>query len=231
VRLARQGWVLRVAARSGAPITVTNRVDVSRSVTEVTVYAGDHPGLFSQIAGALSVAGAEIVDARIVTMVNGMALDTFWVQELGGGAFDRPDKLARLAVLFENVLRGTLDPGRELKRPLPFPSRTRVFTVAPRVLIDNSASAMHTVIEVNGRDRPALLFDLTSALSALHVQIAGAKISTYGEKVVDVFFVKDIFGLKIEHESKLEEIRQRLIAVMREGDVARPRESRLKQRA
>jgi [protein-PII] uridylyltransferase len=101
--------------------------------------------------------------------------------------------------------------------------------VAPRVLIDNKASAGQTVIEINGRDRPALLFDVTRALSALGLQIAGAKISTYGEKVVDVFFVKDVFGLKIEQETKLREIRDRLIRVLQDGEApTKARESRVK---
>jgi [protein-PII] uridylyltransferase len=221
--LARHARLIRDAERSDAPVTVTNRVDIHRAVTEVTVYTADHPGLFSRIAGALSVAGAQIVDARIFTMANGMALDTFWVQQEDGTAFDRPDRLARLAVLFENVLTGKVNPSLELRRPPPYPSRTRVFTVPPRVLIDNAASIVHTVVEVNGRDRPALLFDLTRALNQLGLQIAGAKISTYGEKVVDVFFVKDVFGLKIEQEAKLTRIRQRLVKVLEDGETPKPR--------
>ena len=115
------------------------------------------PGLFSRIAGALAVCGANIVDARIMTMSNGMALDTLWVQDQDGTPFDRPDKLAKLAFVFENVLTGELKPHIALEKPPAFPSRTSVFTVPPRVLIDNQASASHTVIEVNGRDRPGLL--------------------------------------------------------------------------
>ncbi len=219
--LARHARMMRRADQDKAPVTVVSRVDTMRSVTEVTVYTGDHPGLFSRIAGALSVAGAKIVDARIVTMTNGMALDTFWVQDPGGGAFDRPDKLAKLSVLLENVLSGQLDPVAQLKREAAYPSRTRVFTVPPRVLIDNKASGAHTVIEVNGRDRPALLFDLTRALTSQGVQISGAKISTYGEKVVDVFYVKDVFGLKVEHEVKLRQIRRALTQVLEEGNPVR----------
>ena len=64
--------------------------------------------MFSRIAGALALAGANIVDAKIFTMQNGMALDTFWVQDQAGGAFDRPAKLAKLATLFENVLSGRI---------------------------------------------------------------------------------------------------------------------------
>jgi [protein-PII] uridylyltransferase len=129
---ARHARLMREAEASGAPLTVEKRVDPYRSVTEITLYTADHPGLFSRIAGALAVSGANIVDAKIITMSNGMALDTFWVQDSTGGAFDRPDKLAKLAVVFENVLTGDLKPHRELARPPGFPSRTQVFTVTPR---------------------------------------------------------------------------------------------------
>jgi [protein-PII] uridylyltransferase len=215
---ARHARLMREAEVSGAPLTVEKQVDTQRAVTEITLYTADHPGLFSRIAGALAVSGANIVDARIMTMSNGMALDTFWVQDLAGRAFDRPDKLAKLAVVFENVLTGDLKPHRELARPPAFPSRTQVFTVAPRVLVDNNASASHTVIEVNGRDRPGLLFELTRELTRLSLQVSSAKISTYGEKVVDVFYVKNLFGHKIEHPVKLAEVRTRLEAVLTKGN-------------
>jgi [protein-PII] uridylyltransferase len=211
---ARHARLMREAEASGAPLTVEKRIDVQRSVTEITLYTADHAGLFSQIAGALAVGGANIVDAKIMTMSNGMALDTFWVQDSAGRPFDRPDKLAKLAVVFENVLSGDLKPHRELARPLAFPSRTQIFTVAPRVLVDNKASASHTVVEVNGRDRPGLLFELTRALTGLNLQVSSAKISTYGEKVVDVFYVKNLFGHKVEHPAKLAEIRRTLEAVL-----------------
>ncbi len=217
---ARHARLMREAQASGAPLVVEKRVDAKRAVTEITLYTADHPGLFSRIAGALAVSGANIVDARIMTMSNGMALDIFWVQDLAGRAFDRPDKLARLAVVFENVLTGDLKPQRELARRPAFPSRLQVFTVAPRVLIDNQASALHTVIEVNGRDRPGLLFELTRELTRLNLQISSAKISTYGEKVVDVFYVKNLFGHKVEHPAKLTEIRSTLEAVLAHSDTA-----------
>jgi [protein-PII] uridylyltransferase len=210
----RHARLIRQAERSGAPLTVDTRVDTVRAVTEVTVYTADHPGLFSRIAGALALASANIVDAKIHTMSNGMALDTFWVQDHSGGAFDQPQKLAKLSVMFENVLMGRVDPQFALQAPEKVPSRTRVFTVPPRVLIDNNASGAYTVIEVNGRDRPGLLHELTRALTQLNLQISSAKISTYGEKVVDVFYVKDLFGHKIEHGTKLADIRERLTAAL-----------------
>ena len=208
--LAHHARLIRDAELRDAPLTVDTRVDPKAAVTEITLYTADHPGLFSRIAGALALAGANVVDAKILTMANGMALDTFLVQDAEGGAFDRPDKLAKLAVLFERVLSGERQPYRELSAPPAYPSRTRAFSVPPRVLIDNRASATHTVIEVNGRDRPGLLYQMTRTLTQLNLQISSAKISTYGEKVVDVFYVKDLFGHKVEHDRKLQNIRARL---------------------
>ena len=88
------------------------------------------------------------------------------------------------------------------------------------------ASRSHTVIEVNGRDRPGLLFEVTRELTRLNLQISSAKISTYGEKVVDVFYVKNLFGHKVEHEQKLAEIRTALEAVLAKGNRRRPRPRR-----
>jgi [protein-PII] uridylyltransferase len=219
---ARHARLMRAADRSEVPLTLEKRVDEQRAVTEITLYTADHPGLFSRIAGALAVSGANIVDAKIMTMSNGMALDTFWIQDPEGGPFSRPDKLARLAVVFENVLTGDLKPHQELDRPPPIPSRTSVFTVPPRVLVDNQASRTHTVIEVNGRDRPGLLYEVTRELTRLNLQVSSAKISTYGEKVVDVFYVKNLFGHQVEHQAKLDEIRKVLEIVLAKGNKAPP---------
>jgi len=215
---ARNARLMREAERSGAPLRVETRIEPQRAVTEITLYTADHPGLFSRIAGALAVNGCNIVDAKIMTMTNGMALDTFWIQDHNGEPVDRPDKLARLSVAFENVLTGDLKPHREFARPPAIQSRTSVFTVPPRVLIDNKASLSHTVIEVNGRDRPGLLHELTRELTGLKLQVSSAKISTYGEKVVDVFYVKNLFGHKVDQEDKLTEIRAALSEVLAKGN-------------
>jgi predicted amino acid-binding ACT domain protein len=162
---ARHAAMIREAEREAAPLTVRSRVIETRSVTEVTVYCSDHPGLFSRIAGALAVAGASIVDARIHTMTNGMALDTFWVQDAAGGAFDAPHRLARLAVLIEQSLSGRLRLEAEIGKLRREPARLRAVTIPPRVVVDNHVSNTFTVIEVNGRDRPGLLHAVTTAIS------------------------------------------------------------------
>jgi len=212
--LARHARIIRRAEAENAPLSLDWRIDAYRAVTELTVYTADHAGLFAKIAGAIAVAGGNIVDARIFTLANGMALDSFSVQDTAGSSFDRPDKLARLSATIERSLAGRLWPEEVAAVGRRLPSRLDVFQVPPRVLIDNKASATHTVIEVNGRDRPGLLYALTRALTALNLQISSAKISTYGERVVDVFYVKDVFGLKIEHEQKLKRIHEHLSEVL-----------------
>ncbi len=212
---ARHARLVRRAEKEGAPLAIDTQVDPKRSVTEITIYTADHPGLFSRIAGAIAVSGANIVDARIYTLANGMALDTFGIQDGEGKAVERADKLAKLAVLIEQSLNGKLKTLEELARRSR-PTRTRALAMPLRVLIDNKASATHTLVEINGRDRPGLLFQVTRALTQLNLQISTAKISTYGERVVDVFYVKDVFGLKVEQEHRLVDIRARLIEALAE---------------
>ena len=187
----------------------------------MTVAAQDHPGLFSRLAGALAVCGATIVDAKIATLNDGLALDVFTVQDIDGGAFRSSTKTARLSVRIEQVLGGKVKPLEELeKRRSTLPSRTDVFLVPPRVMIDNNASNTHTVVEINGRDRPGLLYRLTNALFKISLQISTAKISTFGEQVVDVFYIKDVFGMKVTHEGKLKQIRETLLNVLEESSPA-----------
>jgi [protein-PII] uridylyltransferase len=221
--LERHARLMRQADREDAPLTLSTRVDRFRSVTEVTLYTADHPGLFARVAGAMSVCGASIVDAKIFTTKDGMALDVFWIQDADGGAFDRPERLARLSTAVEQVLSGRLRPREWLERQTVPSKRTRAFSVAPRVLIDNTASDRHTVIEVNGLDRPGLLFELTRALFTLSLTIASAHIATYGERAVDVFYVSDLFKHKVTHPQKLKRIERRLIEAL-EGPKPEPAE-------
>jgi [protein-PII] uridylyltransferase len=221
---ARHGRMVRDAEARGAPLTVETQPLPARAVTEITVYCADHAGLFSKISGAFAVAGASIVDARIHTMTNGMALDTFWIQDASGGAFDAPHRLARLAVLIEQSLSGRLRLAAEIHKASKalVGQRMRAIHVPPRVVIDNHASNTHTVLEVNGRDRPGLLHDVTAAISEQGLQIASAHVTTYGVRAVDVFYVKDVFGLKVENERKLAGLREALLAALENPDEPAP---------
>ena len=114
----------------------------------------------------------------------------------------------------EKVLSGQVWLDKELPaKRSRLPNRTAIFKVPPRVIGDELASRTHTVIEVNGRDRPGLLYDLTSAMTSQGLQISSAHISTYGERVVDVFYVKDVFGHKVRG-TKLETVRNALLEAL-----------------
>jgi [protein-PII] uridylyltransferase len=220
--LVRQARLIRDAEIERRPLSVDYSVDQWRAMTEVTIYVPDHHGLVSQLAGAIALSGASIVDARVLTLKNGMALDSFTVQDTEGGPFDRPARLARLSVTVERVLQNPAKTLAELRSlPHSINPAARSFPVVPRVLIDNKASATHTLIEVNGRDRRGLMHLLTAALSALNLQISTAKISTFGHRVIDVFYVKDQFGLKIESEHRLKAIRETLMRILEEPETAR----------
>jgi [protein-PII] uridylyltransferase len=117
-------------------------------------------------------------------------------------------------VVIEQALSGRMRIQDEIRKVKREPARLRAVTVPPRVVIDNHASNTHTVIEVNGRDRPGLLHDVTAAISGQGVQIASAHVTTYGVRAVDVFYVKDLFGLKVENERKLEGVRRAVLAAL-----------------
>ena len=215
----RHAEMVREAERSKAPLSVDSRIDRYRQLTEITIYAVDHPGLFSRLAGAMAVVGASITQARIYTLSNGMALDSFYVEDAQGGPFDKPTKLARLSAAIEQSLAGRLRPLQELERAKSaIPSRFNVFKVPPRVLIDNRASRAYSVIEVNGRDHAGFLYKVTNALTKLNVMIMSARIATYGERAVDVFYVQDALGSKIESPQRLRAIEQKILQAL--GDPA-----------
>jgi [protein-PII] uridylyltransferase len=97
------------------------------------------------------------------------------------------------------------------RKPKP---RLSAFTVEPQVVIDNTLSDALTVIEVNGLDRPGLLYDVTREISDLNLDIASAHIATFGEKAVDVFYVTDLIGKKITSKSRESAIRERLLKAL-----------------
>ncbi len=186
----------------------------------MTIYTLDTHGLFARLAGAMAISGANIVDAKIFTLANGMALDTFWIQDLEGKPFDGPQRAgAARRPRRDRALQPPRHPARA-RQPArrPYPKRDRVFTVEPRVLIDNNASDTFTVIEVNGRDRPGFLHVVTRALTRMNLQIASAHITTYGERAVDVFYVKDLFGLKVVNQDKLKQVADTVEKSIRDFD-------------
>lgn len=215
--LERHARLIREAELDKRSLSIDFRIDEWEAMTEVTIYVPDRVGLVSQLAGAFALSGASIGEARIFTLKNGMALDVFVIQDSEGGPFDQPTRLARLTATIERVLEA---PEATLAAITSLPPHVnpavRAFPVAPRVLIDNRASTAYTVIEITGRDRRGLVHALTAALMAQDLRIANAKISTFGHRAVDTFYVKDRFGLKIEAEPRLKAVRKALMQVLEE---------------
>ncbi len=182
-----------------------------RGSTLVTVYASDHPGLFYRVAGAIHLAGGNIIDARIHTLKDGTALDNFLVQDPFGGRFDAPEQIARIKTYIADALLNRQNLMAKLdKRPL---SRTRAeaFEVVPQVIVDNKASNRFTVVEVAARDRPALLLSLAFALFQSKTMVHSAHVATYGERAVDTFYLTDLLGGKLESKTRLATLERRLI--------------------
>ncbi|MBL8644107.1 MAG: [protein-PII] uridylyltransferase [Rhodospirillaceae bacterium] len=203
---------IRAAETKNETAAIDFEVVPKRAATSMLVYTPDHPGLFAKIAGALSLSGVSIVDAKILTLANGMALDTFYFQDYDGEPITQESRLARIKARIKTALEGRVRFNQELSKTsiLRVPTRAKAMEVPPRVFIDNTASKVCSVIEINGHDRAGFLFDVTKTLTDLGLQIASAHISTYGERVVDVFYVKDVFGMKVENETKLRQIRDAL---------------------
>jgi [protein-PII] uridylyltransferase len=181
-----------------------------RGVTEITLLAPNHSRLLAMVAGACAGAGANIVDAQISTTRDGMALDTIQLEREFDHAEDEERRARKIAVTIERLLKGEVrlaDVVATKKKPK---ARLSAFTVEPQVVIDNTLSDALTVIEINGLDRPGLLYDVTREISDMNLDIVSAHIATFGEKAVDVFYVTDLTGKKITSSSRESIIRDRL---------------------
>ena len=201
------------------PLLIDLSPDKARRATEMTVITVDDPGLFSRIAGAVAAVGVNIAGARITTCSDGTVLDVFYLQTIDNQVVDDAALLSRIRDFVTKAAVGKMRIADALSaRWQQTPKRIRRFPVPPRVLLSNNISKTHSVIEVNGRDFPGFLHKITRCMVDLGLQIQSSSISTYGERVVDVFYVKDIFGLQILNEVRQQHIRNALLAVLHSSD-------------
>jgi [protein-PII] uridylyltransferase len=213
---ARQ--VAEAEARIGdAQPNVIAELDHDSGATRVSVFTPDREGLFYRICAGLASAGANIVDARIHTTRDGMALDNLLVLDGRGQPYRDARQRSRLVRAVTSALTSTETPPLPAAEPL---RRTSAFEVAPWVASAERASTRTTVVEVNARDRPALLAALAAAIHSCGHTIHSAHIATYGERAVDVFYLTAPGGTKLTGE-QMDELRARLLEAAREPSRAK----------
>jgi [protein-PII] uridylyltransferase len=211
-KLAHARFV-RATQEAGKRLATSVGFDVERGVTELTVFAPDHPWLLSIIAGACALAGANIVDAQIYTTTDGLALDTIAVSREFEHDEDEARRAARICDTIEKAVRGQIRLPEVVPKRAPPKGRLKAFAIEPEVTVNNQWSRRYTVVEVTGLDRPGLLYELTTTLSKLNLNIASAHVATFGERVVDVFYVTDLLGAKIATPTRQAAIKRPLLAL------------------
>jgi len=221
-RKIRHARFLRASEQAGHKLAINVGFDEARGVTELTILAIDHPWLLSIIAGACASAGANIVDAQIYTTTDGRALDTIAISREYDRDEDEGRRATRIGEMIEDVLEGKLRLPEVVARRSNR-GKARPFVVEPEVIINNQWSDRYTVIEVSGLDRPGLLYQLTTAISKLNLNIASAHVATFGERARDVFYVTDLLGAQINAPTRQAAIKSALIHLLaNDEDLAQP---------
>ncbi|SPH16901.1 Bifunctional uridylyltransferase/uridylyl-removing enzyme [Defluviimonas aquaemixtae] len=197
-------------------IRIDVKPDPDHDATRACFALADHPGIFSRLAGALALVGANVVDARTYTSKDGYATAAFWIQDAEGHPYEAT-RLPRLRSMIERTLKGEVVARDALRDRDKIKKRERQFQFPTSITFDNEGSEIYTIIEVDTRDRPGLLFDLTRTLAANNIYIASAVIATYGAQVVDSFYVKDMFGLKLHTKAKQNALERKLRQAITEG--------------
>ncbi|CAN7597767.1 [protein-PII] uridylyltransferase [Bradyrhizobium sp. LjRoot220] len=222
-RKIRHARFLRASEQAGHKLAINVGFDEARGVTELTILATDHPWLLSIIAGACASAGANIVDAQIYTTTDGRALDTIAISREYDRDEDEGRRATRIGEMIEQVLEGRLRLPEVVARKAAARGKARPFVVEPEVTINNQWSDRYTVIEVSGLDRPGLLYQLTTAISKLNLNIASAHVATFGERARDVFYVTDLLGAQITAPTRQAAIKSALLHLLAsEDDAAKP---------
>ncbi len=210
----RHADFIRESDRAGKALATMVRTHSFHAITEITVLAPDHPRLLTIIAGACAASGANIADAQIFTTSDGRALDTILVNREFTDDEDELRRAAQIGRMIEDVLAGRKRLPDVIASKARARRKTRAFRVSPAVTISNGLSNRFTVVEVECLDRAGLLSEITAVLSDLSLDIASAHITTFGEKVIDTFYVTDLFGHKITNENRQAHTAARLKAVM-----------------
>lgn len=207
---------------SPGEIRVDSKLNVGRDATRTCFAMEDHPGLFARFAGTVALAGGNIVDAKAFTSSDGYSTAAFWLQDQRGKPFGEA-KVTRLKKMLEREMKGEVDTMKQvadrdkLRSRAPDARRAQKIRIPTEITFDNDGSEIYTIIEVDTRDRPGLLYDLARTMYAANVQIASSVIATYGIQAVDVFYVKDMAGLKLHSQSRRDALKKKLESAIELG--------------
>lgn len=206
--------LLARAAEQSPPQAYQYTILTAQAVTRLQLILPYHRGLFRDVAGVMAWVGASILSARTRMLSGGLVALTLQVQTIDGSAFDRIATLESIPELLQRAQDGQLPFARELpKRAVKRTAETEL-SVATDIYFDQTASTEATIIEVNARDRAGLLFDILSRMHEEGLQVTGAHIATYGQKAVDVFYVKDRYGMKLIHPTRQRAVRDALLTML-----------------
>ena len=179
----------------------------------LTLVVDDEPGIFSRVAGVLTMHGIDVVAATVHSDARGRGLEQFRTERTFDGEVRWPDVIADLTRVFD----GALDIGAEVERRANryahrLPQRA---TPAPNeVSFDNEVSATATVVDVHASDGVGVLYRITDVLARHGLDIRSAKVQTMGAQVVDAFYVRDTTGAKVIDEDELAAIRLDVLAAL-----------------
>ncbi|QKV19566.1 [protein-PII] uridylyltransferase [Oricola thermophila] len=210
----RHAEFIRDSLGKDRKLATTVKTNHFQAITEITVLAPDHPRLLSIIAAACSSAGAKIDGAHVFTTSDGWALDTILINREFEDDGDEIRRATRIGKMIEAVLAGREYVPDMLANKMKQRRGLKAFSIEPSVAINNTLSNRFSVIEVEGLDRPGILSEITGALSDLRLDIHSAHITTFGEKVVDTFYVTDLTGHKLTDPSRQKRIRRVLEDVL-----------------
>ncbi|MBN9309044.1 MAG: bifunctional uridylyltransferase/uridylyl-removing protein, partial [Devosia sp.] len=205
--------MIRAADQAGQMFSGSIRVKAFEGITEVSFYTPDHPRLLSLIAGACTMCDASIIGAQIFGTRDGRAVDTFRLRRSFTSDEDEKVRATRIIDTVKQLLQGKRHVLIDLGKQDRHNKRLKPFSLPSQVAVSNTISEKFTVIEVMGLDRMGLLHQLTRQISDLNLTIGSAHIGTYGEKAVDVFYVTDLTGHKIESRQRQKKIHDELLAV------------------
>ncbi len=182
------------------------------SCTELTVVTADAPGLFAMLAGVLTVNGANIIEAQLFTNEDGLAVDVFRATDPLHKPLVDPERWQRIRTELQAVIGGEMDieriVGTRFKRRLLSWANTNR---PSKVAIDNDVSATETVVEISTDDRLGLLYAMAQAIHAGGFSIDRARITTHIDRVIDVFYIRDANGAKVESADAIEGLRRNLL--------------------